>query len=289
MALQPDHFPWSRHGGPQCGVQILRMDPHGNTLPHDHLFLELALIERGEAQHLTAAGTARIQSGQALLIRPQIWHGYADCRNLRVTNCIINTTLLPSLLPLLQSMPEADRLLRGRSSRPKKETPLVLTPPRGVFAQLRDTLESMLREQQAAAPGWQSVNYGLLLQALTLVVRSAIPGARKKSLSPAMAQAVQQAATIIENSYTHDQSLPLLAAAVGSSSAHLSRSFKRHMGVSLVDYVHLLRIEEACRLLRLTELPVSQIAAQVGYNEIAYFSRRFRRRIGRPPSEYRLA
>jgi AraC-like DNA-binding protein len=56
-----------------------------------------------------------------------------------------------------------------------------------------------------------------------------------------------------------------------------------------VQFVHHIRAEEACRLLRFTNEPVTAIAGKVGYDEIAYFSRCFRAQIGRSPRQYRQA
>jgi len=47
------------------------------------------------------------------------------------------------------------------------------------------------------------------------------------------------------------------------------------------------RMEEACRLLRQTGRSITDVAGQVGYNEIAYFSRRFRSEVGLSPRQYR--
>lgn len=279
---------WREHGSAECGVQVMRLDPHVDTPAHDHLFLEIALVEQGEAQHQTASGTAVVSAGQVVIIRPGVWHGYLHCRNMVVTNCLISSSLLHMLLPLLQQIPAADALFRRRGSqRLSEESPVVLTPPRWAFARLREAMGTMMREQHAQDSAWQAANVGQLLQILALVVRCAEVVDRRPALPEATARAVQAAAALVERQYTTEVHLDDLARAVAISPAHLSRSFKRHMGMGLVDYCHHLRVEEACRLLRLTDLSVSAIATRVGYNEIAYFSRCFRRRMSRSPIEYR--
>jgi AraC family L-rhamnose operon transcriptional activator RhaR len=286
---------WREQGNPECGVQVMRLDPHPDVGPHDHLFLEIAMVERGDALHGTAAGTQAIRGGQIMVIRPQVWHSYHQCRNLAVTNCLISSPLLHQLLPLLDRIPGADALLRRRGRRPAEETPVVLTPSRGLFSSLREILRHMLAEQQSRGEAWQTANIGQLLQLLALLLRGRAgaqaratdTGEQPTPLSQRTAIAVQQAAAILERDFMRDLSLDNLAQTVGISSPHLSRSFKRKMGMGLVDYCHHLRIEEACRLLRLTDSPVSAIAGRVGYAEIAYFSRCFRRCMGQSPIEYR--
>lgn len=59
------------------------------------------------------------------------------------------------------------------------------------------------------------------------------------------------------------------------------------MGLGLIEYVNTLRIEEACRLLGTRDWSITQIAGEVGYDEIAYFSRCFRKKTGKSASAYR--
>lgn len=276
---------WREHGNPECGVQVTRCDPQFDTAPHEHLFWEIALIDRGEAQHQTSGGTRTVRQGQVMLIRPQVWHGYLQCRNMAVINCLISTQALHRILPLLESVPGADELLRRRGRSLACEEPLVLTPGRWTLTRLRETFRAMLLEQQHKEPAWQAANLGQLLQVLSLVIRAV--NSRPAQLPARTSQGVRKAASLIEADCTRDFPLSELARLVDLSPAHLSRSFKRQMGMGVVDYGHHLRIEEACRLLRLTDWPITRIAGQVGYSEIAYFSRCFKNRLGRSPQAYR--
>lgn len=71
------------------------------------------------------------------------------------------------------------------------------------------------------------------------------------------------------------------------------RSFKRRFriatGLSPLDYVHALRVEEAKQMLETENLPVDAIAAEVGYEDPAFFRRLFRRHVALTPAAYRRA
>ena len=73
------------------------------------------------------------------------------------------------------------------------------------------------------------------------------------------------------------------------SGGYLSRRFKQEVGVTLTEYVNQKRIERAEALLKVTELPVSEVAAAVGILDGNYFSRLFRKQTGMSPSKYRNA
>jgi transcriptional regulator GlxA family with amidase domain len=66
------------------------------------------------------------------------------------------------------------------------------------------------------------------------------------------------------------------------------RRFAKATGMSPLDYVHALRLEEAKQLLETTDVPVEAIANEVGYEDASFFGRLFRRKTGITPLQYRL-
>jgi len=78
-----------------------------------------------------------------------------------------------------------------------------------------------------------------------------------------------------------------LAAAANMSVAHYSALFRRQTGFAPIDFLIRLRAQHACRLLDTTELSVGEIAERVGYPDPYYFTRCFRRVMGRAPRLYR--
>lgn len=67
----------------------------------------------------------------------------------------------------------------------------------------------------------------------------------------------------------------------------LKRRFKLATGLTLIDYLQNLRIEEAKRLLESTDRAADEISAAVGYEDPSFFRRLFKRRTGLAPREYR--
>lgn len=87
----------------------------------------------------------------------------------------------------------------------------------------------------------------------------------------------------------YDQDAPV--AAMVRLSGLAERSFKRRFtqatGMSPLEYVHALRLEETKHLLETTELPIDAVANEVGYGDASFFSRLFRRKVGLTPAQYR--
>ena len=78
-----------------------------------------------------------------------------------------------------------------------------------------------------------------------------------------------------------------LAARSGLSERGFLKRFRAATGMAPMEYVQVLRIEEAKHVLETTERSVDEVAADVGYVEPASFRRLFRRMVGLAPSEYR--
>jgi transcriptional regulator GlxA family with amidase domain len=66
------------------------------------------------------------------------------------------------------------------------------------------------------------------------------------------------------------------------------RRFREATGLTPLDYVQALRLEEAKQMLETGDLPIEAIANEVGYEDASFFGRLFRRKVGLTPAQYRL-
>ncbi|MOA43856.1 HTH-type transcriptional regulator GadW [compost metagenome] len=65
--------------------------------------------------------------------------------------------------------------------------------------------------------------------------------------------------------------------------------FRASFGLPPHQYVLARRLQLACRLLRLGDLPLGQVALQCGFASASHFNNRFRQALGATPGDYRLA
>ena len=71
------------------------------------------------------------------------------------------------------------------------------------------------------------------------------------------------------------------------SEKYISRYFKEHFHITLSQYITHLRLEYAKQLLQDTDIPVTEIAMQSGYQNVSYFIRSFKKTYGVSPLKYR--
>ncbi|MGN1236644.1 MAG: AraC family transcriptional regulator, partial [Bacteroidaceae bacterium] len=74
---------------------------------------------------------------------------------------------------------------------------------------------------------------------------------------------------------------------IGYSQSHFSAMFKRQMGISPHAFFNRMKMEQACELLRETDMKINQICHKLGIKDQFYFSRLFSKVIGVSPSAYR--
>ncbi|WP_303859763.1 PocR ligand-binding domain-containing protein [Alkalibaculum bacchi] len=91
---------------------------------------------------------------------------------------------------------------------------------------------------------------------------------------------------ILEN-YQENTSLEEICDAVFLSPNYASKIFKDDQGMTIMEYVTKVKLEEAKRLLRMPGISVEDIAEKLGYSDPSYFTKVFRRKIGMTPTQYR--
>jgi len=91
----------------------------------------------------------------------------------------------------------------------------------------------------------------------------------------------------MQSNMTENITVEQLSELIYVSKSYLSRYFKQETGMSLIEYLRLIRINAAKKLLVTTNSSVEEISSIIGYNSSKYFCRAFRTCTSMSPSEYR--
>ena len=91
----------------------------------------------------------------------------------------------------------------------------------------------------------------------------------------------------MDRTYAEPLDVAALARIALVSPAHFIRTFRATFGETPHRYLQRRRVERAMELLRETDLPVTEVSLDVGFNSLGTFSRTFREIVGESPSEYR--
>ena len=158
------------------------------------------------------------------------------------------------------------------------------------LSQLARTLAAEVANQDA---GREIVIAALIEQLLVHLLRHHSTMRRSSELELSRVglidRRIRRAAELMHARLDEELSLKDIAAASYLSPFHFSRLFKKLTGTTPLAYLAGQRVARARLLLAQTDLPVTQIAARVGYGSAGHFTRAFRQATGVTPREFRAS
>jgi transcriptional regulator GlxA family with amidase domain len=89
------------------------------------------------------------------------------------------------------------------------------------------------------------------------------------------------------SNYQIESPVTQMVALSGLPERTFKRRFQVATGMSALEYIHTLRLEEAKQMLEAGDLPVEAIAQEVGYQDASFFGRLFKRKVALTPAQYR--
>ncbi len=97
---------------------------------------------------------------------------------------------------------------------------------------------------------------------------------------------IYDATSYINKNYDKNFTLSELSKISGYSKSRFSYLFRRFIGCTPIEYQRNIRLNSSCDLLCSTQLSISEIASKCGYDDALYFSRIFKKKYGKSPSQY---
>lgn len=106
-----------------------------------------------------------------------------------------------------------------------------------------------------------------------------------ESFSPSTRMAVKY----IDQNYMNDISLEMMSAATGYSRNYICTVFRKDCGFTVSTYLNYVRVFRAAEMIAYGDYTLQQICTAVGFNDLSYFTKTFRKIVGVPPGQYRQA
>jgi AraC family L-rhamnose operon transcriptional activator RhaR len=258
----------------------------GEHPPHTHSFFEIVTTVGGAGVHHSQAGRQPLSVGDVILLRPGVWHGYEDCRDLRIINCCFGADLLHHELAWTREDPLLGYLLWTGPYSDQRRGVLATHVESAALAELTGHLEALGELRGAAVERHRSDIIGRLSLILGCMARAAAGGG-ETTLGGRTHSAVVDAMRLMESRPAHQWTLAELAAELHLAPGYLVRLFKSGTGLPPIAYLSRHRVELAADRLLHTDEPISRIGEAVGWPDQNYFARRFRTHYGMSASAYR--
>ena len=252
---------------------------------HDHNFLELTYIERGNVEHTLDGQTSTLKAGDYFIVDYGSRHSYRAEDGTGYDN--LDCLFLPELLDPVLKGAKSLRTILEHYLLHFNFGALVQNPARMVFhdedGRIRKLLRLMQEESEQRRAGYLEIVRCYLIELMILTLRrmdDAQAAATGEDISAFIAAYVAE-------HYMEELTLQALAARLNYSLPYVSKRFKEDTGVSFVHYLQNYRVMQGCRLLASSRRTLSEITEMVGYRDVKFFSSLVKRMTGLSPSDFR--
>lgn len=257
-------------------IQQMRRSGY-NTMPrpHSHSFYELYYLLDGERVYFMNGKVYTAAKGDLVVVVPQDLHSTASSQIEEVERILVqfSSGFLPPGSPLLSLPPLMESAL--------------LRFPIHEQAELEHLLLQMISECKEKPPLYESYVSHLLQQLLIRIHRAGSTGTDGNEPIHPMHQKVSEIASYIHEHYQEPITLEQVSKQFYISPAYLSRVFLKLTGFHFSEYVRVVRVREAQKLLRTTREKIHTIAERVGFEHVSHFNKTFKKITGFSPMHYR--
>lgn len=235
--------------------------------PHLHYHIELVYMLEGESTAYADTTAYALEAGDIFISFPNQLHQFKSAAPERYMLIIISPDIMPEMSRLfIEELPTA-AVLKHADRNPH----------------LLNLMQVAFKEGASNAPWRDNIIRGAM-QAFFGELFRLLPLVKRQELGQ---HALQSVLNYCTRNFTRDLTLKLLEEELHLSKYYISHLFSERVGIHFNDYVNSLRISDACRLLRQTDMCMTEISDAVGFGTLRTFNRAFSKQMGLSPSEYR--
>ena len=259
--------------------------PRGNIEFNRRLFdCELIYVSRGSYDLILKDRKVRIKPGMMVIVPPNYWHESVVGNSSIVHRHCIHFDWLPNRVnrkaPLQsgQNEPFDEELMEAPPLSIAGELPAVFSvsevkPIRPIFQHF---LELMRKDDKAG--------HLLLWPVLRYLLGKLKSIKSQEPLSGKTTRGIFALKQYLQHEYVNQITMEDMQRISGFSPSYLCIQFRRIIGHSPGEYLNIIRLSHALRLMRETSLRISEVSYQVGFNSPNYFSRICRQKFGVSPT-----
>lgn len=155
---------------------------------------------------------------------------------------------------------------------------------------IKETLNSIITEYEEKPNGYELQLLSFIYRILAELFKNQVARSLSKRNAEHLGKfriGFQRVLDYIENNYESEIKLSYVASLAEMSKGYFCTCFKQMTGKSFTDYVNLFRIEKSAVLIKQNKSSITDIALSVGFEDMSYFCRIFKKYIGQSPSSYR--
>jgi AraC-like DNA-binding protein len=268
-------------------------DQHNLPSDHTHEFIELVYLVSGRADHVFQGERHPIHAGDVFIINPGEVHTYRTepGERIEIINCMFTPELIhESLLKELGVSQSMDYYYVHPFLDVRERFHHRLRLSGTDSEQVLCLLESMIAEWESRKQGYSTIIKLQMLQLLMMLSRyysMSLSSRKKPSRTGEHTLLVRRINGFLERHFDKKLAIPDICELFNISSRQLHRIFKQETGQTVTERIHQIRIDRAKQYLAEGNDKVIHVANRVGYEDPAFFTQLFRRKVGCSPGQYR--
>lgn len=250
---------------------------------HWHDEMEIIYIKKGTGTITVDFKPYTVTAGTIALIIPGQLHSIEQHEqdSMEYENIIFHPGILISKKTDTSNTEFLAPLLSGALS-----VPIFYTPDSPCYKEIAACIDANDEISRTNPPGYQFfIKSQLFMLFFVLFNKCRLKEPPKKDFKSL--EKMKLILKYIENHYMDKITIADIADEVGLSQSHFMKYFKNTMGTSFIEYLNEYRLTMASRLLVSSDSQVLDIAAEVGFENLSYFNRTFKKRFDMTPREYR--
>ena len=248
----------------------------GEVSTHWHQSIELLYLARGKVDVLLGGELYQLSEDDLLLISPNIPH------SLRSENATMIAVQIKMdyLTAIPRQLLQNGHFLNLQDAHSRAH-------PEGL-EEIRHCVAQLLKINIEGRNHINLLNVSICYQLVyTLLTYYYSENAKKERYSDGQLERLQNLLDYINTHFQEQLPLDKLAEVVSLTPAHLSKTFKQYMGVTLSEYIKTIRIHRAVRYLTSTNLSIDEICEKCGFPNTHSFIDAFRAKYNDVPSRWR--
>ena len=251
---------------------------------HWHEEMEIIAVKKGNGRITVDTVSYPVSEGDILAVFPGQLHAIScgSGERMEYENIIFHPNMLISKKTDTCNTDYLVPLLSGNVS-----LPLLYTPDSPHYAEISACIDANDEICKTYPSGYQLFIKGQLFLLFYILLHKCStkePSGKDRSKSLEKMKLILK---YVENNYMEKITIEDIANEVGLSQSHFMKYFKNTMGTFFVDYLNEYRLTMASRLLISSDSSILAIASEVGFENLSYFNRIFKKRFGQTPREYR--
>jgi len=257
----------------------------GDVSLHSHDFLELVYVTNGRAVHTLNDKTAIVKKGDYFIIDYGALHKYdtKDEYEFEIVNCLFRPEIIDKTLFNCFSF---QNLINNYLIKFNYQS-LNNVPTNYIFKDednsIKILIEKLAKEYEAKNPGYIELMRCYLIEIIIITMRKI----SKKDTDLIYNNYSEYIIKYVEENYMKPITLTDLSYELNFSLPYISKRFKNDMGVSFTEYLQKKRVEQGCRLIANTEKKMSEIAELVGYADVKFFNKVFKKQLKMTPRQFK--